>query len=509
MVMAAAAQGVNEYDLLVIGGGINGVGIARDAAGRGLKVLLCERGDLAEGTSSRSSGLIHGGLRYLEHYEFRLVRESLIEREVLMGSAPHLIRPMRFVLPQDRSLRPAWFVRSGLFLYDHLGGRRRLPSTRSIDLHQSVEGEPLHEEFTQAFEYADCRVFDARLVITAALDAQARGAQIFTRTEFVGAHRVGARWQAQLRDVASGQAVQVQAAALVNAAGPWVGQVLAGLPQSASMQRMRLVKGSHIVVPKFWEGDHAYLVQNNDRRVVFVLPWEGDFAVIGTTEVAWRGDPASAEIDAAEVVYLCEAVGRWFRHPPRPAAVLHAWSGVRPLLEDEHEEASEVTRDYLLELDGEFRPDGLAPPINVFGGKLTTFRVLAEQVLERLAARFPGLPGPWTAQATLPGGDLPDGDLAGALAQWRTDHPWVPPALASRWWQAYGTRVDRMLGDAAGLHDLGQDFGAGLFQREVDYLCREEWASTAEDILWRRSHCGLHMTPAQRAALAQWLQRGA
>jgi glycerol-3-phosphate dehydrogenase len=491
-------------DLLVIGGGINGAGIARDAAGRGLSVLLCEQGDLGEGTSSRSSKLIHGGLRYLEHGEFRLVREALIEREVLLANAPHLIRPMRFVMPQDAQLRSARLVRLGLWLYDHLGGRERLPGTRRIDLRQAPEGLPLKDAYAQAFEYSDCWVDDARLVLLNALDAQARGATILTRTAFVGASHAAGRWQAQLRDTTTGAVRSVTARALVNAAGPWVEQVLQGLPQVPQPLSLRLVKGSHIVVPKFWAGPQAYLLQHTDRRVVFMTPYEGAYALIGTTEMPYQGDAAAVQISEAEISYLCEVVNRYLRQPIQPSEVVYAFAGVRPLYDDHRDNPSAVTRDYFFALSGS-SAGGPPPLLSIYGGKITTFRQLAEHALQKLAPFLPPMRAAWTAAAALPGGDLPGGDFDAALQAWRHELPWMPAAMAERWLHNYGTRARLVLGEARSLMDLGRDFGGTLTEREVAYLRQHEWARSADDILWRRSKCGLHMSAAQRQQLADWL----
>jgi len=489
-------------DLLVIGGGINGVGIARDAAGRGLSVMLCEQGDLASATSSASSKLIHGGLRYLEYYEFRLVREALTEREVLLENAPHIIFPMRFVLPHDRSLRPAWMIRAGLFLYDHLGGRKRLPGSHGLDLARDPAGAPLKPDYRKGFVYSDCWVDDARLVVLNALDAAARGAEIRTRTRCVSARRTGAGWEATLRDLETGAETTVAARILVNAGGPWVARIVEDTLELPKRAPLRLVKGSHIVVPRLHDGVHAYILQNNDGRVVFVIPYEGAFSLIGTTDIPFEGDPASVSITPDETRYLCDAVGRYFRAPPKPEDVVWSYSGVRPLYDDAAESASAVTRDYVLDLDA--GPDR-APLLCVYGGKITTYRRLAEHVMRDLAPHAPGASGPWTDKAPLPGGDLPGVDFPRFLAGLRDARPWLPEALAHRLARAYGTRVERVLGYAASLDDLGRDFGGGLYEREVAYLLDEEWAKTAEDILWRRTKLGLHLPREARAAFESWL----
>jgi glycerol-3-phosphate dehydrogenase len=500
----AEAGNVTEvlYDLLVIGGGVNGVGIARDAVGRGLSVLLCEKNDLAGATSSASTKLIHGGLRYLEYYEFRLVREALMEREVLLRAAPHIIRPMRFVLPHDRSMRPAWMVRIGLFLYDHLGGRKILPASHGVNLRNGAMGRVLRPELTRGFEYSDCSVDDARMVALTALDARERGAEILTRTACISARREGNRWVAVLRGD-DGVERQVAARGLVNAGGPWVKQVLhdtVGLPGAS---KVRLVKGSHIVVPKLYDGPEAFILQNADRRIVFVIPYEGKFSLIGTTDLDFHGDPTGAAITPEETAYLCEAVGRCFTAGPTPDDVVWSYAGVRPLYDDGSSSASEATRDYVLELDA---PSGQAPALSVFGGKITTSRRLSEHAIEKLAPVMAIKGKPWTATAPLPGGDIPDADFEAFLTKIRAARPWLPEALARRLARAYGTRIDRLLGEAQSLEDLGRDFGAGLTEAELEYLADQEWARTEEDVLWRRSKLGLHIPAAAHGAIGDWLR---
>ena len=389
-------------DLFVIGGGINGAGIARDAAGRGLRVVLCEKDDLAEGTSSRSGKLVHGGLRYLEYYEFRLVREALIEREVLMRNAPHIIWPLRFVLPHSPEDRPAWLVRLGLFLYDHLGGRKRLPGTRTLDLKRDPEGGPILDKYTRGFEYSDCWVDDARLVVLNAVDAAERGAEVLTRSPCVSARREDGHWVVTTRDAETGVTREHRARVLVNAAGPWVTDVVRRVAGANSSRNVRLVKGSHIVVPKFWEGSNAYLVQNHDKRVIFINPYEGDKALIGTTDVAYEGRAEEVTADEAEIEYLLAAVNRYFKEKLAREDVLESFSGVRPLFDDGQGNPSAVTRDYVFDLD----ETGGAPLLNVFGGKITTFRELAERGLHKLGGIFPGMKGDWTENAPLPGGEI-------------------------------------------------------------------------------------------------------
>ncbi|HXV24745.1 MAG TPA: glycerol-3-phosphate dehydrogenase [Alphaproteobacteria bacterium] len=490
----------DSVDLLVIGGGINGAGIARDAAGRGLKVLLAEQGDLAQGTSSASTKLIHGGLRYLEYYEFRLVREALKEREVLLANAPHIIWPLRFVLPHADYLRPAWMIRLGLLLYDHIGGRVRLPASRGVDLRSDPAGAPLKPKFTRGFSYSDCWVEDSRLVVLNAMDAAERGAAILTRTRCVSARPSGRAWQVLLQDL-NGSRRTVAAQGLVNAAGPWISEVAEKVIGRPLGQPIRLVKGSHIVVPRLFEGEEAYILQNEDRRIVFAIPYERHFTLIGTTDLNYVGDPADATISREEIDYLCQAVGSYFRRPVTAADPVWTYSGVRPLYDDRRESASAVTRDYVLHLD---TPEG-APLLSVYGGKITTYRRLAEHALEKLAPHYPNSSGPWTARAPLPGGDIPDGDFDRFLAGLIARRPWLPKRLARRWARAYGTRVETMIGGADGTDELGRHYGEDLYQCEIDYLIQREWARASADILWRRSKLGLHLSPATVEALRQQL----
>ena len=493
----------DTVDLLVIGGGVNGAGIARDAAGRGLSVILSEQADLASGTSSASSKLIHGGLRYLEHYAFGLVRKALIERETLLETAPHLIEPMRFVLPHDASLRPAWMIRAGLFLYDHLGMRKRLPGCRSLDLRSAPEGAPLQDHLSKGFVYSDCWVDDSRLVVLNALAAAEQGATVLTRSRCVSARRDGDAWVATLRDL-QGSETHIRARALVNAAGPWVDEVLGHTDSIQRRQKtLRLVKGSHIVVKRRYPGSHAYILQNHDRRVIFALPFQDRFTLVGTTDIPFDGDPARVAIDAGEIAYLCDAFNRSFASPIGPGDVVWSYAGVRPLYDDEAGDPTSVTRNYKLDLDG---GPGKGPPlVTVLGGKITTYRLLAEHALSLLCPHFPGLGLDWTAKAPLPGGDMPDADFERFLERFRVARPWLPDDLARRLVRAYGTRADGLLGDAKALDDLGHDFGAGLYEREVDYLTRTEWARTADDILWRRSKLGLHCKAGTETAIDGWL----
>ena len=485
-------------DLLVVGGGVNGTGIARDAAGRGLSVVLCEQDDLASNTSSRSTGLIHGGLRYLEEFHFGLVRKALQEREVLLAAAPHIMRPLRFVMPHAAHLRPAWMIRAGLLLYDHLARRARLAASGMIDLRTHIAGAPLQAPYRRGFVYSDGQVDDARLVVSNALDAQARGALILTRTrcEALAAHE--GRWCATLRDP-SGER-QLTARAVANATGPWVSGVLAAALPGRAQHQLRLVKGSHVVVPRLYTHRFAYVFQNEDRRIVFAIPYHQDFTLLGTTDVDYRGDPAAVRIEAAEVTYLCALANRYFRREIGPSDVIWCYSGVRPLLEDESSDPTRVTRDYALEL--ERQP---APLLSVFGGKITTYRRLAEDAVNLLAGPLGLRAGPWTANALLPGGDLPQGSLAVFLRTLARRYPWLPARLRRRYAHAYGARIERVLGAATAPAHLGQELLPQLYEREVEYLCREEFARTAEDILWRRSKLGLHLLQADLGPLERWL----
>ena len=490
-------------DIAIIGGGVNGAGIARDAAGRGLSVLLCEKGDLAEGTSSKSGKLVHGGLRYLEYYEFRLVREALIEREVLLRAAPHIIWPMRFVLPHSPEQRPAWMVRAGLFLYDHLGGRKMLPPSRKVDMRTAPEGEAIKPDYSTAFEYSDCWVDDARLVVLNALDASQRGAVVLTRTAATSARRDEGLWTVTMRGQ-DGAPHTVKARALVNSAGPWVEDVIGRVAGRNSKYKVRLVKGSHIVVPKFWQGPQAYLLQNDDKRVIFVNPYEGDKALIGTTDIPYQGRPEDVTIDASEIDYLLRVVNRYARTPLSRDDVLYSFSGVRPLYDDDADKnASAVTRDYVFEVDD---AGGQPPLLSVFGGKITTFRKLAEHALDKIAGTFPNARPAWTSTATLPGGDLPDADFPAFLRGVQGRYPWLPPALAEHYAHLYGTRIDELLKGASRMEDLGEHFGGLLYGREAEFLRRTEWAVTADDVLRRRTKHGLHMTDAERGRFDGWMK---
>jgi glycerol-3-phosphate dehydrogenase len=488
-------------DLFVVGGGINGAGIARDAAGRGLSVILCEKDDLAEGTSSRSGKLVHGGLRYLEYYEFRLVREALIEREVLLNSAPHIIWPMRFVLPHSPQDRPAWLVRLGLFLYDHLGGRKRLPGTRALNLATAPEGAPIKEDYKRGFEYSDCWVEDARLVLLNALDASEHGARVLTRTACIAARRENGVWSIDMRDGRTGTVTTVRARALVNAAGPWVNDVVSQVAGRNATRNVRLVKGSHIVVPKFWEGRQAYLIQNHDKRVIFINPYQNDLALIGTTDIPYEGRPEEVSADVSEIDYLIEVVNRYFKRQLARQDVVHKFSGVRPLYDDNADNPSAVTRDYIFELDA---PEGAAPLLSVYGGKITTFRKLAEHALEKIQPFFPQMKKGWTARAYLPGGDLPNADFELFLGQLHGEFPWLSPSLLKHYARSYGTRARQLLAGAGGEADLGRHFGADFYEKEAAFLIETEWAVTPADILERRTKHGLRLSGTERKAFDEW-----
>ena len=499
----------DTIDVLVVGGGINGAAIARDAAGRGLSVLLCEQHDLAAHTSSASSKLIHGGLRYLEQYEFALVGKALAERDVVLNSAPHIVRPLRFVLPHEPHLRPEWMIRAALLLYDNLGRRRAhtLIHSRRVDLGEHPAGAPLKPQFEKGFIYSDAWCDDARLVVLNALDAQARGAQILTRTRCERARREAEVWQATLRN-AGGGTREVAARALVNATGPWAASFLDEVAAQQHTRTLRLVKGSHVVVPKLYDHHYAYTFQQSDRRIVFAIPFERDYTLIGTTDMDFNGAPDTVRIEPAEIDYLCAAATHYFSKPVVAADVVWSYSGVRPLLDDGSEEASEATRDYLLD-----RNDDAAPLLNVFGGKITTHRKLAEEALDWLAPALGNTHDAWTAKddVRLPGAEFAnsrslDAGFDAFLHDTIRRYPWLPGGQALRYARAYGSRLHGIVGNARGLADLGEAFGADLYAAEVEYLVRDEWAHELDDILWRRSKLGLRLDAAQRAHLEDWLR---
>lgn len=466
--------------------------------------MLCEQDDLASHTSSASTKLIHGGLRYLEYKEFGLVRKALQERETLLRAAPHIMWPLRFVMPHMPNLRPAWLIRIGLFLYDHLAKRELLPGSRGIDMRRHAAGAPLIDSIKRGFVYSDGWVDDARLVVLNALDAKERGAEILTRTKLVSAERVGDEWEARLQ-LADGSISVVRARAIANAAGPWVGDVLHGALGRGANHSVRLVKGSHIITRRLFDHDHAYIFQNPDKRIIFAIPYERDFTLIGTTDVEYTNDPAKVAIDGNETQYLCESINRYFKRKISPADVHWTYSGVRPLLEDENAaNASAVTRDYRLEMD-----DGAgAPLLSVFGGKITTFRKLAEEAGDLLCRALGRDAAPWTAGAPLPGGDIANAKFDAFAAQFAARHPWLPAELARRYARAYGTRAERVVGNAKSLADLGAAIAPGIHEAELRYLRDVEWATRAQDVLWRRSKLGLHVAPgtldAVTAALDAW-----
>ena len=503
-----SAQQLIATDMLIVGGGINGAGIARDAAGRGLSVVLCEKDDLASHTSSASTKLIHGGLRYLEHYEFGLVRKALIEREVLLRAAPHIMWPMRFVMPHDKGQRPSWMIRAGLLIYDFLAKREILPGSGGIDLRSHPAGKPLKPEFTKGFVYSDGWVDDARLVVLNALDAAEKGAQVFTHTACESARRVGDRWQATLRR-AGGSSVDVHARALVNAAGPWAASFLEGALRQPTGKALRLVKGSHIIVRKLFDHPYAYIFQNPDGRIVFAIDYEQDFTLVGTTDLEYHGDTNKVEIDRTEIEYLCELTQRYFRKPITPQDVVWSYSGVRPLLEDDSANASEITRDYKLAID-----DATAPLLSVFGGKITTFRKLAEEAVDMIAPRLGNHRPTWTEHACLPGGDLYGAPQNRAVLEYdayvnrmQLQYAWLPPKLVARYVRAYGTRIQTLLQGRHGMAHMGEEVVKDLFAAEIDYLVKNEWASSGADILWRRSKLGLHLPAGSEQRIDQWIAR--
>ena len=506
----------SRCDVFVVGGGINGAGIARDLAGRGYTVVLAERDDLARHTSSSSTKLIHGGLRYLEYYEFGLVRKALLEREVLLKSAPHIMRPLRFVMPHDPSLRPAWMIRLGVFLYDHLARREVLPASGTIDLRRHETGAPLKPGYRLGFSYSDGWVDDARLVVLNAIDAHDRGATILTRTSCVGARRSDRGWTVAVKR-RDGRQAEVVARALVNAAGPWAESFLRGQAQSArgealATRSLRLVKGSHVVVPRIFSHEYAYIFQNPDKRIIFAIPYEDAFTLIGTTDVEIAGAPETARIDSEEVEYLCNQASRYFARPVLPGEVVWSYSGVRPLLDDHSDAASAVTRDYLLETN-----TAAAPLLTVWGGKLTTFRKLAEEAGDAVTAMLGDRRAAWSRGALLPGGDLsswigapsrPDADVARFRVEVQRRIPWLAPDVARRLTRAYGSRIERILGGATSVSGLGAEVAPGLFEAELDYLRRDEWAVSGDDVLWRRTKLGLHYNDDQRRAVAAWMAVG-
>ncbi len=490
-------------DIFIIGGGINGCGIARDAAGRGYSVMLAEMNDLASGTSSGSTKLVHGGLRYLEHYEFGLVREALIEREVLWAMAPHIIWPLRLILPHHKGLRPAWPLRLGLFLYDHIGGRRRLPPTRSLDLSTDIAGKPLKPDYTRAFEFSDCWVNDARLVVLNARSAADLGAEVRTRCKVVAAVRGSDRWTITVQDDATGEQSTVGARTLVNAAGPWVDQVLTGAVGQNGADNIRLVQGSHIVIKRKFEHDRAYFFQNGDGRIFFAIPYEEDFTLIGTTDHDFDGDPAASHITDGEIDYLCEGASGYFREPVTREDIVWSYAAVRPLFDDGASSAQETTRDYVLRFD---EAPGMAPMVNIFGGKITTYRKLSEEVVDKIGGLENSRRPAWTAGSALPGGSFPADGYESQVNELRSAHPFLTEQHARRLVRLYGTVANEIMGDAKSLSDLGRHFGADLYEAEIRHLMRSEWAQTADDVLWRRTKRGLLLTSEQAGVLDAFMR---
>jgi len=497
----------NNYDIFIIGGGINGCGIARDAAGRGHSVYLCEADDLASGTSSQSTKLIHGGLRYLEHYEFRLVREALTEREILWKLAPHIIHPLRFILPHHKDLRPAWLLRLGLFLYDHIGGRKKLATTSTIDLINDKTGKPLRQNYKKGFEYSDCIVDDARLVLLNALDAFEHGASINTRTKCIAMQRKKSQWLLTVEDQLTKKQSKITAKILINASGPWADKVLTTLNPKKNSQNIRLVQGSHIIVPKIYDHDKCYIFQNKDNRIIFAIPYHEQFTLLGTTDHEYEGDPRKTKITKKEIDYLCTSANSYFKNKISPDDIVGTFAGVRSLYNDGTSKAQEVTRDYVLRTD---QPNSQsAPIINIFGGKITTYRCLAETILEKienlLKKESDKTKGKWTEKAPLPGGKFAIDDFEKTCKQLKTDYNFLTDKEATRYIKLYGTRTRDFLEDAKSYKDLGESFGHGLYQREVEYQISTEWAVTAEDILWRRTKLGLLFTDAEVIHLTNWL----
>ena len=479
------------YDVFVVGGGINGVGIAVDAAGRGLNVGLCEMGDLAGATSSASSKLIHGGLRYLEHYEFRLVKEALAEREVLLNMAPHIACPMRFCLPHRPQLRPAWMIRAGLFLYDHLSSRSTLPGCKSVYFN---ENSPLKSDFSKGFEYSDAWVDDARLVVLNAMDLRERGGKVFTRTRAVSGHRKDGVWTVGLVDQITGAERKIQTKALVNAAGPWVTQFIQNDLQQTTPRKVRLIKGSHIILPRIHEEERAYILQNDDQRIVFVIPWLDRFSLVGTTDVEYHGDPRAVDCSEHEKEYLCRVVNQHFKEQVSLKDIIWNYSGVRPLCEDESSDPQAVTRDYTFEMADEA---GKAPLLSVFGGKLTTYRKLAEHAMNQLVRYFPEAGDAWTKSNRLPGAQA----YRECYEQLMTRYPWLPEEIGERFSKSYGSLSFRLLAQSNSVEDLGCHYGGGLYQAEVDYLISNEWALSVEDIIWRRSKLGIYLDSSAQEML--------
>ncbi len=492
-----------DYDLVVIGGGINGAGIARDASGRGLSVMLCEKDDLAQHTSSASTKLIHGGLRYLEHYDFLLVRHALQEREVLLDAAPHIIWPLRFILPHHHALRPRWLIRLGLFLYDYIGGRKKLPRSHSVNLKTHPSGQSLKPQFTHGFEYSDCWVQDARLVVLNAMDAAARGCEVRVRTEVTDLVRDQGYWTVHLRNNNTQQRSSVTARVVVNASGPWVVKTLALDEAHDSRYSTRLVKGSHVVVPKLFDHPYTYIFQNADNRIIFAVPYEQHYTLLGTTDMEVDDEPGAVSIDQSEIDYICNSASEYFAKDVRPEEVVWTYSGVRPLYDDDSSNASKVTRDYKLDLDTRKE----APVLSVYGGKITTYRKLADDAMKLLATHLPITPDDWTRHEPLPGGDMPDADFDAYLDSAKAQYPWMDSSVLLDYVRNYGTKVNVLLKGRSSTEQLGLLFGTQLYQAEVDYLVEHEWAQTVDDIVWRRSKKGLGMSDSDLASLQEYLTR--
>ena len=490
------------FDLFIVGGGINGVGIARNAAGRGFSVYLAEMDDLASGTSSAATKLIHGGLRYLEYYEFHLVREALKEREILWNMAPHIIHPMRFILPYHKGLRPKWMLRLGLFIYDYIGGRKKLPPTKTINLRNDITGEPLRANSKIGFEYSDCFVDDARLVVLNAMDAKNKGASINVRTKLISAEQKNNIWQLKVKNLLTNKTDIIHAKMLINAAGPWVDNVLGEVKNYPKQQNIRLVKGSHIVVNKLYDHDRAYIFQNSDNRIIFAIPYQEDFTLIGTTDVDYSGDPAKVAISSDELNYLCEVSSHYFKHPVERSDVVWAYSGVRPLYDDGATKAQETTREFVLRLE-EYQQ---APLLNIFGGKLTTYRRLSQETMEIVEKTIEKKGNAWTAYAALPGGDFPIDGFEDLVSQLNRKYSFLARKQIIRLAKLYGTKVSDVLGEAKSIKHLGENFGAYLSALEVNYLIEHEWAKTVEDILWRRTKLGLIIKDRDRRALEKYLK---
>jgi glycerol-3-phosphate dehydrogenase len=489
-----------ETDIFIIGAGINGAGIAADAAGRGLSVTLCEKGDLASATSSASSKLIHGGIRYLENYEFRLVRKSLLEREILFRNNPNIISALEFILPHQKHLRPAWLIRIGLFLYDHLASHPLLPNSKKINLAMDVRGDALLKNFKTGFSYYDCMTDDSRLVVLNAIAAKEKGATILTNTSFISAAYENKQWKIQIKNNLSNETQTVRSKTLINVSGPWVAEVQKNITPNAMSFKVELVKGSHIVVPKLYEGNFAYILQNVDKRIVFAIPYQNDFTLVGTTDIVYKDDASRVSISPEEEQYLCMTINSYFKKSITPANIVWSYAGVRCLRASNQQKPSDISRGYELHLQPE------SPLLTVIGGKLTSFRILADEAVEKLRRYFPHMPRSNTAHISLPGCDFAPDTFTVFYEKLMKTYPWIPEKILQRYATSYGTRTRIILNDAHTISHLGKDFGAGLYQKEVEYLIQHEWATSAGDILWRRTKLGLHFKPPSIADLAYWLK---